>query len=198
MPSRDFSYYTDSSGYQGCLSTYRGETSLAARAGGFGQADTTTSTSLSGTYAMWGVPLTVEFQADQLSLYTTTTSSVFSTTSTSPTTNSASQSTSLSPPQTSSPSSSSSGGLSTGAKAGIAVGVVVGVLILLGIAILGWRRRRDTSGNEDSNAVIREADRGFRYKSGSQYRDIPVELGTREHRPQVELSGEYRLNEMPT
>jgi hypothetical protein len=198
MPSRDFSYYTNSSGYQGCLSTYHGTTSLAARAGGFGLADTTTSTSLSGTYAMWGVPLTVEFQADQLSLYTTTTSSVSSTTSTSPTTNSASQSTSLSPPQTSSPSPASSAGLSTDAKAGIAVGVVVGVLILLGIAILGWRRRRAISRNEDSNVVIHEADGGFQYKNVSRHRDIPVELGTREHREQAELSGGYQPNEMPT
>src|SRR5579859_1525213 len=104
MPLRDFSYYTDSSGLQGCLSSYQGATSLAARAGGFGQPDTTTSTSLSGTYAMWGVPLTVEFQADQLSLYTTTTSSVSSTTSTSTITSSVAQSTILGSTQTSSPS----------------------------------------------------------------------------------------------
>jgi hypothetical protein len=162
------------------------------------QADTTTSTSLSGTYAMWGVPLTVEFQADQLSLYTTTTSSVSSTTSTSPTTNSVSQPTSLSPTQTPSPSPASSGGISTGAKAGIAVGIVVGVLILLGIAILAWRRRRGISGNKDSNAVIHEADGGFQYKHGSRYQDIPIELGTGEHRTQAGQSGGHQLNEMPT
>jgi hypothetical protein len=201
--TRNFNYYTTSSAsgtklYQGCISTYSGATSVAARAGGLeGQPDTTTSTSLSGTYAMWGMPITVEFQATQLSLYTTTTS-----TSTSPTTNSVSQTTSfISPTETSSSSPAASGGLSTGAKVGIAVGAVAGVLILLGIAILRWRRRGGVSRNEYSNAVataMREVDTGFQYSNEAPSPDIPRELETRECRTQAELDGEHLLtNEMP-
>lgn len=169
---RHYTYSTDISLNHGCISTFEGATSLAARAGGFGLPDTTTSTSISGTFYMWGLPLTVEYRADQLGLYTTGTSSASasgastsgSLTSGASTSSAASysstnlgtgpQPTSPSPNQASAPSSkASSSGLSTGAKAGIAIGVVVIVLLLLVIAILGWklRRRRDISRKAELN-----------------------------------------------
>lgn len=137
---------------------------------------------------MWGAPLTVEFQADQLSLYTT--SSMPSTTN--------SASTSTSPPsQTSYPDP---GGVSTGAKAGIAVGAVVGVLILLGVAIVGRRRRRRINVNANSHPVMDEAEGGVQGKDGTPplYEGIPVELGTGEHEAHAELSGDPLYKEMST
>jgi len=139
---------------------------------------------------MWGMPITVEFQADQLSLYTTTTSSVSSTISISATTNSASQSTGLIPTNTSSPlPTHPSSELSAGAKAGIAVGAVGSALILFAIAILGWRQKGGISGNDEG---IHEADKG------SQYLDTKAELGMGEYRKDAELGAEYRISEMPT
>ncbi|OJJ46174.1 hypothetical protein ASPZODRAFT_142797 [Penicilliopsis zonata CBS 506.65] len=126
---KNFTFYT-SSDYQGCLSTFTGSTSVAARAGGFGSSDYTTSTTISGTYTMWGLPIVIEYQSSDLSLYTTATAT--STTSTTSTTSAA--------PSTQ--SSSSSSGLSTGAKAGIAVGAVVGALLLLGLFGFWLRRSR--------------------------------------------------------
>ncbi|KKK22186.1 hypothetical protein P175DRAFT_0492829 [Aspergillus ochraceoroseus IBT 24754] len=127
----------ESNGYQGCLGTYTGATSVAARAGGFGSADYTTSTSISGTYQMWGQPITVEFEASDMSLYKTATMTSTSSTSSPSST-----------PPTSSPSSTSSK-LSSGSKAGIAVGATVGGLVVLGLLIfwlLMMRRKHKQPG----------------------------------------------------
>ena len=206
MPSRGFSYTTDSSGLQGCLGYYSGASSLAARAGGFGQTEGTTSTSLSGSYTMWGVPITVQFQADELSLYTTTTSSVPSTTSSvpsttsgvpstpsiSPTTSLVSQPTGPSPAQKSSSHPPSSKQLSTGAKAGITVGVVIGVLILLGIATLGWRRKRGTGGKATggNNKGRHELHESFLNRNMSQHQSTAIEMGTGEPKRHAELAAD--------
>ncbi|GIJ92386.1 hypothetical protein Asppvi_011368 [Aspergillus pseudoviridinutans] len=140
----DFSLYADS-GYVGCVSTFTGATKVAARAGGiiFNTSDYTTSTSISGTYTMWGMPIVIENESTDRSVYTTA-PSTSATTTASATATSSMISTSSSQIATQTAVSSSSGGLSSGAKAGIGVGVGVGVGALAIIGFLGFllRRRR--------------------------------------------------------
>ncbi|KAG2002864.1 hypothetical protein GB937_009400 [Aspergillus fischeri] len=141
----DFSLYADS-GYVGCVSTFTGATEVAARAGGiiFNTRDYTTSTSISGTYTMWGMPIVIEVESTDRSLYTTALSTSATTTASATATPSAS-STSTSSSQIASQTaiSSSSNGLSSGTKAGIGVGVGVGVAALAIIGFLGfWLRQR--------------------------------------------------------
>ncbi|KAF7114611.1 hypothetical protein CNMCM5793_009256 [Aspergillus hiratsukae] len=137
----DFSLYA-ASGFVGCTSTFTGATKVAARAGGFlsSTIDYTTSTSISGTYTMWGMPIVIEVESTDRSLYTTAPST--SATTTAPSSTSSASSTSSSPTATQTAIDSSSG-LSSGAKAGVGVGVGVGVGALAVLGFLGfWRRRR--------------------------------------------------------
>ncbi|KAF7155728.1 hypothetical protein CNMCM6106_006010 [Aspergillus hiratsukae] len=137
----DFSLYA-ASGFVGCTSTFTGATKVAARAGGFlsSTIDYTTSTSISGTYTMWGMPIVIEVESTDRSLYTTAPST--SATTTAPSSTSSASSTSSSPTATQTAVDSSSG-LSSGAKAGVGVGVGVGVGALAVLGFLGfWRRRR--------------------------------------------------------
>jgi hypothetical protein len=141
----DFSLYA-ASGYVGCVSTFTGATNVAARAGGiiFSTRDYVTSTSISGTFTMWGMPIVIEVESTDRSLYTTGPSTSATTTaSATATPSTSSTSTSSSQIATETAISSSSNGLSSGTKAGIGVGVGVGVAALAIIGFLGfWLRRR--------------------------------------------------------
>ncbi|RLL97009.1 hypothetical protein CFD26_106861 [Aspergillus turcosus] len=141
----DFSLYAGS-GYVGCVSTFTGATKVAARAGGiiFSTSDYTTSTSISGTYTMWGMPIVIEVESTDRSLYTTAPSTSATTTATATAPSSTSLTSSSSHIATQTTVSSSSSGLSSGAKAGVGVGVGVGVgaLAVLGFLAFWLRRRR--------------------------------------------------------
>lgn len=208
-----FTFSTNDGGNEGCLSTFTGATSLAARAGGeiFSSTDTTSHTSISGTFQMWGQVLTVAFDNDQLSLYTTTTSStptssstaVTSTPTTAVSSTTSSASTNLSPTTTSSPSNHSSGGLSGGAKAGIAIAVVVGAFLLIGAAFVWWRRRRIYGRSGYTSELAAPLGGDLQYKYGEQPPlHAPVELLATQPeavtRRQPRLVGGYGPSEMPS
>ncbi|EAW07054.1 uncharacterized protein ACLA_087600 [Aspergillus clavatus NRRL 1] len=141
----DFSFNGDPV-YGGCISTFTGATRVAARAGGFGSKDYITSTSISGTYTMWGMPLVVQIESTDRALYATAlppsaaASSTLATTTSSSSLSSHSSASPIQPPIQTSVSSASSG-LSAGAQAGVAAGAAVGALLILGLYIL-WRRGR--------------------------------------------------------
>lgn len=160
---------------------------------------------------MWGQVLTVEFDNDQLSLYTTTTSStptssstaVTSTPTTAVSSTTSSASTNLSPTTTSSPSNHSSGGLSGGAKAGIAIAVVVGAFLLIGAAFVWWRRRRIYGRPGYTSELAAPLGGDLQYKYGEQPPlHAPVELLATQPeavtRRQPRLVGEYGPSEMPS
>ena len=96
---------------------------------------------------MWGQPIEVAFRQQDLSLYTTSTSSTTSSASAQPSSKPVTQpaATTTPLPQSTSPTSSpsNSDNLSKGARAGIGLGAVVIGLSLLGFTLfLLWRRRR--------------------------------------------------------
>jgi len=135
-------------------------------------------TTITGVVTMWGQPISVEFQQQDLTLFTTSTSiSASVSTSTSTTAQpsiSAGVSTSTSttaqpsntvaqpyasPTVTTIPSSAIASGLSIGAKAGIAIAAVIGgFLILASLAFLFLRRRSVTNRQPyaQQNANLRE------------------------------------------
>jgi hypothetical protein len=146
--------------FAGCLSTFTsGSTAVQARNGlDDSGLNYTTITSL---VTMWGQPISVEFQEQDLTLFTTSTSTSASiSTSTSVTaqpSNTVTQpyaSSTVTPMQSSVPAS----GLSVGAKAGIAIAIAIGsFLILAALWYLLLRRRivvkRQLYAQRDANAA---------------------------------------------
>jgi hypothetical protein len=145
---RGFSYYTtlttinffESSSviFAGCVSIYPKSnipTAVQARAN---DTDLTTTT-ITGPVTMWGQPVMVEFQKEDLSLFSTSTSTSSSTTASPSATRTQPAATS---PVSATPSTKPNIGLSTGAKVGIGVGVAIAVLLLLGVGIFFLRRKR--------------------------------------------------------
>ncbi len=139
--------------FAGCISTYpesSGATTVPARANA---SDLLPSTTVSGPLTMWGQPIEVAFRQQDLSLYTTSTSSPVSSANAQPSSNPVTQAAATATPlppltsPTSAPSNNNS--LSTGAKAGIGLGVAVIGMFLLGLALfLLWRRRRRARSEE--------------------------------------------------
>lgn len=151
--SSGFSYYTtyttinfyESSSilFAGCISTYTGSgspTSVPARDG-----NTLNSTTVTGPVTMWGQPLTVEYQASDLSLFTTSTIAIATK---SPASTPSTLIALPSPPAASQPAPTtintpvSKDSLGPGVIAGIAIGIGALSIALLAVAFLLFRRKR--------------------------------------------------------
>ena len=144
--------------HSGCLSSFAGSTSVPARAGGWERADSTTSTSVKGTFTMWAQSIIVAYEESDMSLYVTSESTSESTSEpTSFISNESAISSDPSEPTKSiekdlgsdSDQDSDSGGLSAGPIAGIAIGAIVGVLLLVGLAFWVGRRKRNAAAQPD-------------------------------------------------
>jgi LPXTG-motif cell wall-anchored protein len=168
-------FFSSTTIFAGCLSIYpesSGATTVRARAN---DTDLTT-TAISGPISMWGQPVVVEFQQKDLTLFSTSTSSISSSTSSRSSGTASPSATTAQPAITSTgsptPSTDPKSGLSTGAQAGIGVGVAIVALILLAIAAFFLRRKRKASQKPNN---------------GSENK---VELPTHESRP-GELHGDH-------
>jgi hypothetical protein len=102
-------------------------------------------TTITGVVMMWGQPISVEFQQQDLTLFTTSTSTSASVSTSTSTTAQPSNTVTqpyASPTVTTIPSSALASGLSVGAKAGIAIAAAIGgVMILASLVFLLLRRR---------------------------------------------------------
>ena len=136
---------TSTVNFAGCISTYpksSGATTVPARAN---DTDLSPSTRVSGPLTMWGQPIQVAFQSEDLSLYTTSTAAPTSQSSSQTSSNSITHAFATSTP-ISAPSNGNGNGLSNGAKTGIGIGVAGVALFVLGIVIfLLWKRRQKSS-----------------------------------------------------
>ncbi|KAJ5921325.1 hypothetical protein N7466_009651 [Penicillium verhagenii] len=168
-------YFQTVEGIQGCVSTYTGTTFVAARAGGSPSPDYTTSKTASGTIRMWGQPITIMYQASDLSIYPT------------------SAYTSSSSPSSSSAAASSSNTLSTGAKAGIAVGSVVGALLLFGVGLFWWRSRKEMRRPQESGTQDTTDTPEWDHSMAMSSVPMPAELENRSMRS--ELGGKAILGD---
>lgn len=130
--------------FAGCLSTFTsGSTAVQARNG----ADDSglNFTTITGTVTMWGQPISVEFQQQDLSLFTTstTTSATVSASilTTAQPSNRITQPYS-SPTVSTTPSSAPSSSLSGGAKAGIGITVGIGGFLIFWAVVFVFLRSR--------------------------------------------------------
>lgn len=148
---------------------------------GLWSSSTTTSTSLSSTITIFGIPVNGYNKIDEKATSTSGSGSSATGVSTSETSGSA---TSGSGATASTSAAASGGGLSTGASIGIGVGVGVGgVLVVLGAVALWWRKRRrpQKAADEYSSVPPTAPTGGYGYDTQQTAAATPV----------TELAGHY-------
>ncbi|MCJ1406867.1 hypothetical protein MMC19_000937, partial [Ptychographa xylographoides] len=184
--------------YEGCVSTYAGSSSPTTVPARVNDSDLTT-TAVSGQITMWGQPITVEYEASDLSLFTTSTSSSTTSTSSSSTgTSSSTSSATQAPGTTSGPTiiaTSTSNGLSSGAIAGIVVAALVIAILLAIIAFLLLRRKRRAQAEPNYQGVPTQnpgtSNQPYQpYQPEPMVQRSPVEAPGDSQRP-GELPGEF-------
>jgi hypothetical protein len=117
---------------------------------------------------------------------TTTTTSTTSTTTTTSTSTTSTATKTPSPTPTPTPLPESDDGLSTGAKAGIGIGAAAGAILLIGLFIFFWRRRK---GNKEPIPAYDAA-------SDAKFQPAPgyASLGSHSHSPSRSMD----VHEVPT
>lgn len=168
--------------FEGCVSTYddgETDTTVAARA----HNTDLNITSVSGPLTMWGQPVTVAFQSEDLTLFTTNTAAAVRSSTRSATPTPATRTETPTTPSPTAPAASETPAetapLSSGAKAGIGVGAAAGALFLLAglVALFLWRRRRRRRLRaKDGEAAVELPEKPWRISGGyHQVSSAPVE-----------------------